>query len=50
MEAAEHLVTLSDPSTQRAVPVAVVRPVTLRKESVSVLMVTPLVLFGVKVD
>ena len=49
-EADEHLVTLFDPSIQSVVPVAVVKPVKLKKESASVLMVTPLVLFGEKVD
>ena len=38
-----------DPSIQRVVPVAVPRPVTFKNESASVLIVTPLVLFGEKV-
>ena len=50
MEAAEHFVTLSVASTQRVVPVAVVKPVSFRNELLSVLMVTPLVPSGEKVD
>ena len=50
MDEAEHLVTLLLESIQRALPVAVVRPETLRKESASVLMVTELALFGLNTD
>ena len=47
---AEHFVTLFDASIQRAVPATtgVVSPLRVRKESASVLTVTPLVPFGVK--
>ena len=39
-----------EPSRHNAVPVLEASPVTVKKESASVLMVTPLVPFGEKVD
>ena len=52
IELEEHLVTLFEPSTQRVVPdtPGVVRPLTVKKLPVPVLMTTLLLPVGVKID